>query len=324
MAQVTETNRDAVVAQPPPLKISRVFHARPETVFKAWTTAEHVKRWFSPATYSVPDARVDARPGGAFEVCMRSPTGEEHWSRGVFVEFRPVSRLVIDMHADDRDGRPLFRAYTEVDFSEVLAGTRVDITQTYTFIDPAMAAPMVAGASEGWRTTLDKLEHLVVSLSVSGQGRGLEGGDAPARSAVHATFHLERTYDAPADRVWRALTDEAAKQKWFSGTPGSWELLERYMDVRPGGRERLKGRWEGGVVSTFDATYFDVLPNERLVYAYEMRLDDRKISVSLATMQLEAKSGKTTLKVTEQGTFLDGYDDSGSREEGTGHLLDAL
>jgi uncharacterized protein YndB with AHSA1/START domain len=316
MAQVTEMNKQAAVTQPPPLKISRIFHARPETVFKAWTTAEHVKRWFSPQTYTVPDAAVDARAGGAFEVCMRSPTGEEHWSRGVFVEFKPVTRLVIDMHADDGAGRPLFRAYTEVDFAEVLAGTRVDITQTYTFFDPVMAAPMVAGASEGWRTTLDKLELLVVGL----QG----GGDAPARSVVHATFHLERTYDAPAARVWRALTDEGVKQTWFAGTPGSWELVERYMDVRPGGRERLKGRWEGGVVSTFDATYFDVIPNERLVYAYEMHMGDRKISVSLATMQLEARGGSTTLKVTEQGTFLDGYDDAGAREHGTGLLLDAL
>ncbi|HLZ84928.1 MAG TPA: SRPBCC family protein, partial [Caulobacteraceae bacterium] len=314
MAQVTETNRDAVVAQPPPLKISRVFHARPETVFKAWTTAEHVKRWFSPATYSVPDARVDARPGGAFEVCMRSPTGEEHWSRGVFAEFKPVSRLVVDMHADDGDGRPLFRAYTEVDFTAALGGTRVDVTQTYTFYDPAMAAPMVAGAQEGWRTTLDKLDQLVVTL----QG----GGDAPARSVVHATFHLERTYDAPVHRVWRALTDKGAKQKWFAGPP--LERLEHRMDVRPGGRERAKGRWEGGLVSTFDATYLDVIPNERLVYVYEMHMDDRKISVSLATMQLEARGASTTLKVTEQGAFLDGYDDAGAREHGTGLLLDAL
>jgi uncharacterized protein YndB with AHSA1/START domain len=78
------------------------------------------------------------------------------------------------------------------------------------------------------------------------------------------------------------------------------------------------------VISTFDATYYDVIPNERLVYAYVMHLDDRKISVSLATMQLKAEGGKTTLKVSEQGAFLDGYDDAGSREHGTGHLLDAL
>ncbi|HEY8008444.1 MAG TPA: hypothetical protein VIE66_16970 [Methylocella sp.] len=41
-------------------------------------------------------------------------------------------------------------------------------------------------------------------------------------------------------------------------------------------------------------------------------------------MQLTSEGGKTTLKVTEQGAFLDGYDDAGSREHGTGQLLDAL
>ena len=96
------------------------------------------------------------------------------------------------------------------------------------------------------------------------------------------------------------------------------------MDVRPGGRERVKGRWEGGVVSTFDALYHDVIVNERLVYSYEMHMDDKKISVSLATLQLKAKGLKTTLMLTEQGAFLDGYDDAGSREQGTGYLLDAL
>src|SRR3984893_2843092 len=112
--------------------------------------------------------------------------------------------------------------------------------------------------------------------------------------------------------------------RWVGGTPGRCELLERHMDVRVGGSERLKGRWEGGVISTFDATYHDVIPNERLVYSYVMHLDDKKISVSLATMQLKADGRKTTLKVSEQGAFLDGYDDAGSREHGTGHLLDAL
>jgi uncharacterized protein YndB with AHSA1/START domain len=227
----------------------------------------------------------------------------------------PRTRLVIDMHVADSSGKPLFRALTEVDFSDALGGTRMDLVQTYTLIDPSMAW-MVAGAPDGWRTTLDKLEKEVVRL----QG----GAGTDIRSVAHATFHLERSYDAPVARVWKALTDEAAKQKWFGGTPGSWELLERHMDVRVGGREWLKGRWEGGMVSTFEAIYHDVIPNERLVYSYEMHLDDKKISVSLATLQLKAAGGKTTLMVTEQGAFLDGYDDAGSREHGTGHLLDAL
>jgi uncharacterized protein YndB with AHSA1/START domain len=297
------------------LRLSRELHARRETVFRAWSSAEHVKRWFCPVDFSVPEALVELRVGGPFELCMRSPAGEEHWIRGRFVEVDPHTRLVIDMLITDGAGRKLFNAYTEVAFFDALGGTRIDIVQSYTLIDPT-AARMVTGAPDGWRQTLDKLEKEVVRMQ-GGSGTG-------ARSVVHATFDLQRTYDAPVARVWRALTDEAAKAKWFGGTPGKWELLERWMDVRVGGTERAKGRWEGGVVSTFDAIYHDVIENERLVYSYVMHLDEKKISASLATIQLKAAGGQTTLMVTEQGAFLDGYDDAGSREHGTGFLLDAL
>jgi uncharacterized protein YndB with AHSA1/START domain len=315
MAQAAEAQQAAVGQQPPPLRLSRVLHARRETVFKAWSSGDHLKRWFAPDTFTVPDAKVEMHVGGAFEVRMRAPTGEEHWIRGRFVEITPPTRLVIDMYIADSAGNQLFRAFTEVDFADALGGTRLDVVQTYTLIDPSKAW-MVAGAPEGWRTTLDKLGREVVRM----QG----GTEAGPRSVVHATFHLHRTYDAPVDRVWQALTDETAKQKWFGGPPGRWELLERHMDVRAGGSERLKGRWEGGVVSTFEAAYHDVIPNERLVYSYQMHLNEKKISVSLATLQLKAGAAKTTLMVTEQGAFLDGYNDAGSREQGTGYLLDAL
>jgi len=115
--------------------------------------------------------------------------------------------------------------------------------------------------------------------------------------------------------VFRALSDKAAKAHWFEGGDG-WTVIEREIDVRPGGRERAKGRWPSGMVTTFDAVYFDVVPNQRLVYTYEMHLDDRKISVSLATIELEPKGAGTRLRITEQGAFLDGYDDAGSREHG--------
>jgi uncharacterized protein YndB with AHSA1/START domain len=89
--------------------------------------------------------------------------------------------------------------------------------------------------------------------------------------------------------------------------------------------ERAKGHFEGGVTTAFDAIYHDIVPQERIVYTYEMHLDDRKISVSLATLQIKpAGQGRTTLLVDEQGAFLDGYDDAGSRERGTGDLLDKL
>jgi uncharacterized protein YndB with AHSA1/START domain len=146
-------------------------------------------------------------------------------------------------------------------------------------------------------------------------------GQSPA---AHAAFHLTRTYPHAVEKVWRALTVPEAKAKWFAGSAGEWELLERRMDLRVGGSERLRGRWNGGVVTDFEAVYHDVIEHQRLVYSYVMHLNDQKISVSLATLELRPEGTGTTLAVTEQGVFLDGYDDAGSREHGTGVLLDAL
>ena len=169
MAQVTEAKTDMAPRQPPPFRISRIFHAPRETVFAAWSTADHVKRWFSSETFTVSEARVEMHVGGAFEVRMRSPAGEEHWTRGTFVEVVTPTRLAIDMLVTEvmdsagSTGKPLFRAYTEVNFSDVLGGTQMDVVQTYTLIDP-LVAWMLAGAPEGWRTTLDKLANEVVRM----------------------------------------------------------------------------------------------------------------------------------------------------------------
>ena len=313
MAQRAEKN---LSQNEPPVRVTRTLHAPREVVFKAWSSADHVKRWFAPTGFTVPEARVEMRVGGPFEVLMRAPDGVEHWAKGKVVEVKEHARLVLDLLVEDANGHALFRAYTEADFADVLGGTRIDVTQTYTIIDPE-AAWMAEGAPQGWAQTLDKLSAEVTHM-------WLAGGHTK-RSVVHAVFSLERTYDAPVERVYRALSDEAAKAKWFASEDGQLKLIERRMDFQVGGRERVSGRWQSGVTSTFDAVYHDIVPNERIVYAYEMHLDQRKISVSLATFELtSAGAERTKLKLTEQGAFLDGYDDAGSRERGTGFLLDKL
>ncbi len=298
-----------------PVRVSRVFAAPRETVFKAWSSADHIKRWFCPDGYLVPEAKVEMRVGGAFEVCMRSPEGVDHWTRGTFTEVIAAERLTIDHHViDPCGGGPLFSAVTQVTFNdEHGGGTLMEVVQTYSAVGAAQADQMLKGAPEGWRQTLDKLEVEVARMHAGA-----------IRSVVHGAFHLERAYDATAEEVYRALSDEAAKSRWFFG-PEGWRLIERTMDFRVGGRERVKGGFDGGVTTTFDAVYHDIVPRERIVYAYEMHLDDRKISVSLATLQIKPEGrGRTRLTVDEQGAFLDGYDDARARERGTSDLLDKI
>jgi len=308
------TNEAGAETRLPEVRLDRWLAAPPALVFKAWTSSAHVRRWFCPSGYSVVEARVQPGHGaGPFEVCMQSPEGVRHWIHGRFTEVVPFARLAIEMDVADEAGHVLFACTTRASFAEDAGGTRMEVVQTYALRDPA-ALWMIEGAPQGWQQTVDRLAALITEMRE----------EPEVRSVVHATFRLERVYDAPAARVWRAFTEREAKAQWFGPAASEWTLLEREMDVRVNGRERLRGRWKGGVVSTFDALYHDVVPDERLIYSYEMHLDERKISVSLASVVLKSEGQKTRLTLTEQGAFLDGYDDAGAREHGTGLLLEAL
>jgi uncharacterized protein YndB with AHSA1/START domain len=144
-----------------------------------------------------------------------------------------------------------------------------------------------------------------------------------ARTVTHDTFVLERTYDAPRSRVFRAFADPATKVRWFSG-PDGWTTTERSMEFRVGGHEVDEGGPPGGPLHRFAATYYDILPDRRIVYSYDLSLDGVRLSVSLTTVELLDEGGRTRLVLTEQGAFLDGLEDPRLREEGTSELLEAL
>ena len=147
----------------------------------------------------------------------------------------------------------------------------------------------------------------------------------PGRSVAHGVFTIERAFPGVTPRrVFDAFASIEGKSAWFTAPEQRWDVVERSLDFRVGGRERLKGRWKSGMVTAYEATYFDIVPGERIVYAYEMHLDGRKISVSLATLQFRPSGTGAMLGMTEQGAFLDGYDDNGSRERGTRDLVDKL
>jgi uncharacterized protein YndB with AHSA1/START domain len=140
------------------------------------------------------------------------------------------------------------------------------------------------------------------------------------RTVAHATFAIERSYEASPARVFAAWADPEAKRRWFgpNGAQGAYEL-----DFRIGGQERSRLEHEGATY-TYDATYQDIVPDERIVYAYDMHRDDTRMSVSLATVELSPSGAGTRLLFTEQAAFLDGQDTPAERERGTGSLLENL
>jgi uncharacterized protein YndB with AHSA1/START domain len=139
----------------------------------------------------------------------------------------------------------------------------------------------------------------------------------------HDTFVIERTYDTPIAQVFRAWADPVLKARWFAGSADA--LGTGYeLDFRIGGGEVNRGGPPGGPVYTYESKFHDIVPEQRIVYTYEMFADEQRISVSVATVQFRDHDATTHLVLTEQGVFLDGQDTVAQREEGTRSLLDSL
>ena len=143
------------------------------------------------------------------------------------------------------------------------------------------------------------------------------------RSVTHATFTLERSYDAPPAKVFKAFADPAIKRRWFVEGEG-WAVEEFTGEFKVGGFERSRFRFRGGEPIRNDTSYHDIVPNERIIFAYTMTIGENRISASLATCEFKPSGAGTRFIFTEQGAFLDGIDDPAEREHGTNLMLDGL
>ncbi len=144
------------------------------------------------------------------------------------------------------------------------------------------------------------------------------------RSVNHATFVIDRTYPAHPAKVFAAWADAAAKDVWMDDPDLQSNGTNSQLDFRVGGHERFGGLNPDGSSYSYDATYYDIVPDRRIVYCYEMYAGDDRMSVSVATVDMVPDGDGTRLTYTEQGVFLDGIDKPEAREEGTTWLLDNL
>jgi uncharacterized protein YndB with AHSA1/START domain len=142
-------------------------------------------------------------------------------------------------------------------------------------------------------------------------------------TVVHETFVIERDFDVPVAQLYRAWADPALKARWFAGSAGA--LGAGYeIDFQVGGHEVNRGGPPGGPIYTYESQFRDIVPEQRIVYTYEMHVAGVRLSVSVATVEFLSRGAMSRLVVTEQGVFLDGHDTVAQREHGTRALLESL
>jgi uncharacterized protein YndB with AHSA1/START domain len=145
--------------------------------------------------------------------------------------------------------------------------------------------------------------------------------------ATHGSFTLDRVFRASRQRVFDAFAKADLKARWFGGPPEAWTEKERSHDFRVGGAEIAEGQFANGMTSRYVARIAEIVDGHRIVSTYEMWVNGKHHSVSLATVEINEAKGGAQLVYTEQIVFLDGTTGEGgtqSRKTGSEGLFDRL
>lgn len=145
------------------LTISRFIAAPPATVWKAWSTPEHLAKWWIPAPIECQVVKLDLRPGGGFETRMREDGGDfQPHVEGCFLEVVPESRLVWTTVLSEgwQPTEPWLALTAIISFDAEGSGTRYAARVLHkTAADSRKHEEM--GFQEGWGTTIDQLAAFV-------------------------------------------------------------------------------------------------------------------------------------------------------------------
>jgi uncharacterized protein YndB with AHSA1/START domain len=156
MDTIANTDRDLV--------LTRLINAPREKVFKAWTDAELLKRWFAPLPYTTPHAELDVRAGGSNFITMRGPDGNEFPNRGVYLEVIENERIVVTdafTSAWVPSEKPFMTLI--ITFEEQDGKTKYTaLVRHWSVADREAHEKM--GFHEGWGQCADQLEALVARL----------------------------------------------------------------------------------------------------------------------------------------------------------------
>ena len=155
------------------LSVTRLLNAPIDLVWKTWTEAEHILRWWGPKDYTSPTCKIDLRVGGKYLFCMRAPAyqgGQDFYSTGVFQKIVPQERLEFTQCLSDPQGNVLDpvqvgmppdfpkETFMVVVFKAVGAKTELTITGS-----DWREGQMFEMAVMGWNQSLDKMEQALAA-----------------------------------------------------------------------------------------------------------------------------------------------------------------
>jgi uncharacterized protein YndB with AHSA1/START domain len=138
---------------------------------------------------------------------------------------------------------------------------------------------------------------------------------------------IEREFDAPREKVWEAWTNPDLLKQWLG--PRKYEMTIEKYDFKPGGSYRYIHKGEDGEFA-FHGVFHGIYGQEKMIQTFEFEGLPEPGHVSLDTLTLEEKDGKTkamTISVFQTPEDRDGMIQSGMEKgvtEGYERLDDLL
>lgn len=116
--------------------------------------------------------------------------------------------------------------------------------------------------------------------------------------SVDGELTYERTFDAPRDLVWRAMTDPAWIPRWWGPHGTTTTVVE--MDVRPGGAWRYVSAAPDREDVAFYGEYLEITPIDGYRWSFMFDVEGVGPMGGPETFRLEDAAGKTRVTVTSE------------------------
>ena len=155
------SEKSAEAAADRELVITRTFDAPARLLFKAWSTREHIMKWFGPVGWPVTMCEMDFRVGGRWRMAMSGSSGTQNTPfGGTYLEIVPDRRIVFDNAFEEPGAEKMIMTIT---FEE--KGGKTTLTHHTLFASAAMKKSYVGmGFVAGTNSALDQLEGVVTAM----------------------------------------------------------------------------------------------------------------------------------------------------------------
>ena len=260
------------------VRFERIFAYDVMTVWDAITNPEKIALWFM-------NMDIDLSPGG--KIVFRFGDEESTYMYGRVIRAEPGKVFeYIWENTDGPDEHALWELFPEGDAHCRLVFTYSRLNDKYAISVPA-----------GWHVGLDFLQEVL-------DGRTTPPGEYQQKQQVlhqqyeaiikkdmnTAPFTIERTFNAPAQKVWEAITDRTKMKEWYFD-------LDTF-EARPGFEFQFTGGPDDGPQYLHLCKVTEVIPGKKLTYSWRY---DGYEGESFVTWELFPEGDKTKLKLTHAG-----------------------